>query len=135
MANGQRIPTSVHLALVAVQLMFASLSIVAKIALNELSPFALICARVTAATLVLVAVRMIVRPKERVEARDMPELAAYALFGVTANMLIFIEGLTRTTATNAIVIGTTIPVFTVGVAVVMRKEAATFTKVMGLAIA
>jgi drug/metabolite transporter (DMT)-like permease len=131
----ERIPASVHLALIAVQLMFASLSIVAKIALRELSPFALICARVTAATLVLLAVRMIVRPKERVEARDMPELAAYALFGVTANMLIFIEGLTRTTATNAIVIGTTIPVFTVGVAVVMRKEAATLAKVMGLVIA
>jgi drug/metabolite transporter (DMT)-like permease len=50
-------------------------------------------------------------------------------------MLNFIEGLARTTATNAVVIGTTIPVFTVGVAVVMRKEAATFAKVMGLAIA
>ena len=135
MAHGQRIPASVHVALVAVQLMFASLSIVAKVALRELSPFALICARVTAATLVLAAVRLLVRPKEHVAARDLPELAAYALFGVTANMLIFIEGLQRTTATNAIVIGATIPVFTVGVALVMRKEAATLAKLMGLVVA
>ena len=131
-ASHQRIPGSVHLALVAVQLMFASLSIAAKLALRELAPFALICARVTAATLVLVAARLLWRSRERVAARDLPELAVYALFGVTANMLLFIAGLSRTTATNAIVIGATIPVFTVGVAVALRKEAATLAKVLGL---
>ena len=115
--------------------MFASLSVVAKVALRELTPFALICARVTAATLVLVVVRTLLRTRERVAPRDLPELAAYAFFGVTANMLIFILGLSRTTATNAVVIGATIPVFTVGVAVLMRKEAATLAKVIGLAVA
>ncbi|HEX8950674.1 MAG TPA: DMT family transporter [Polyangia bacterium] len=135
MNSQQRIPASVHLALVAVQLMFASLSIAAKVALRELSPFALICARATAATLVLVAARALVRPRERVAARDLPELALYALFGITANMLLFIAGLARTTATNAVVIGATIPVFTVGVAVALRKEAATPAKVLGLGVA
>jgi drug/metabolite transporter (DMT)-like permease len=135
MADGQRIPPSVHLALIAVQLMFASLSIAAKLALHELSPSGLIMARVTGATLILLAARLAMRTGERVARRDLPELAAYAFFGVTANMLIFIEGLQRTTATNAVVIGATIPVFTVGVAVVLRKEAATLPKVLGLAVA
>lgn len=135
MANGQRIPGSVHVALVAVQLMFASLSVVGKVALRELAPLALICARVTAAMVVLVVARALLPRRERVAARHLWELAAYALFGVTANMLIFIEGLARTTATNAIVIGTTIPVFTVGVAVALRKEAATLPKLVGLAVA
>jgi drug/metabolite transporter (DMT)-like permease len=133
-SQDQRISGRVHLALVAVQLMFASLSIVAKIALRELPPLGLVCARVTAATLVLLAVRLALRARERVAARDLPELAMYAFFGVTANMLIFIEGLSRTTAINAIVIGTTIPVFTVGVAVMLRKEAATPAKLVGLAV-
>jgi drug/metabolite transporter (DMT)-like permease len=133
--NHERVPASVHVALVAVQLMFASLAIVAKIALRELGPFALICARVTAATLVLVTVRLLMRPRERVALRDLPELALYAFFGITANMLLFIAGLTRTTATNAIVIGATIPVFTVGVAVLLRKEAATLPKLVGLMVA
>jgi drug/metabolite transporter (DMT)-like permease len=133
----ERIPASVHLALVAVQLMFASLSVVAKIALRELTPFGLICARVSAATLVLVVVAAILRARgaRRVEARDLPEIALCAFFGITANMLLFIAGLARTTATNAVVIGATIPVFTVGVAVALRKEAATLPKVSGLAVA
>lgn len=135
MPNGQRVSSSVHLALIAVQLMFASLSIVGKIALRELSPFALICARVTAATVILVAARALLNKGERVAARDLPELVAYAFFGITANMLLFIAGLARTTATNAIVIGATIPVFTVGVAVALRKEAATPAKLLGLGVA
>jgi drug/metabolite transporter (DMT)-like permease len=122
------------LALVAVQLMFASLAIVAKIALRELSPFGLICARVVLAALVLVIVREWMG-RQPVERRDLPELFAYAFFGVTANMLIFMAGLSRTTATNAVVISATIPVFTVGVAVALRKEAATLGKVIGLGVA
>jgi drug/metabolite transporter (DMT)-like permease len=115
--------------------MFASLSIVGKMALREIGGFGLICARASLAALVLVAVRVAVRRGERVAARHFPELAACAFFGITANMLLFIAGLARTTATNAIVIGTTIPVFTVGVAVVLRKEAATFAKILGLVVA
>lgn len=135
MNSRDRIPASVHLALVAVQLMFASLSVAGKVALRELSPFGLICARATAATVILVAARALFRSRERVATRDLPELAAYAFFGITANMLLFIAGLARTTATNAVVIGATIPVFTVGVAVALRKEAATPAKVIGLLVA
>jgi len=131
----ERIAASVHAALIAVQLMFASLSIVGKIALRELPPFGLICARVMLATLVLVAARALLQRGERVAPRHLAELALCAFFGITANMLLFIAGLARTTATNAIVIGTTIPVFTVGVAVVLRKEAATLAKIIGLAVA
>jgi drug/metabolite transporter (DMT)-like permease len=128
------VPASAHVALVAVQLMFASLATVAKVALRAIAPFGLICARVTLATLVLLGLRQLVG-RERVERKDLPELAAYALFGVTANMLLFIAGLQRTTATNAVVIGATIPVFTVGVAVALRKEAATLAKGIGLGVA
>jgi drug/metabolite transporter (DMT)-like permease len=130
----ERIPPSVHVALVAVQLMFASLSIVGKQALHEMPAFALICARVSAATLVML-VAWLAGGREKVERRDWPELALYAFFGVTANMLIFILGLSRTTATNAVVIGATIPVFTVGVALVLRREAATVGKLVGLGVA
>jgi drug/metabolite transporter (DMT)-like permease len=67
--------------------------------------------------------------------RDLPELFAYAFFGVIVNQLLFIQGLQRTTATNAVVIGATIPVFTVGVAVALKREAATLPKLFGLAVA
>jgi drug/metabolite transporter (DMT)-like permease len=128
------VPASAHIALVAVQIMFASLATVAKVAMRAISPFGLVCARVSLAMLVLVIVRELLG-REKVERRDLPELAAYALFGVSANMLLFIAGLHRTTATNAVVIGATIPVFTVGVAVALRKEAATLAKGIGLGVA
>jgi drug/metabolite transporter (DMT)-like permease len=132
------VPPSVHAALIAVQVMFASLSTVGKLVLRELSPAALITARVLLATTVLLVGRLILdarNGRERVAPRDLLELAVHAFFGVTANMLIFIEGLQRTTATNAVVIGTTIPVFTVAVAVILRREAATPLKVLGLVVA
>ena len=62
MSDNERIPPSVHLALVAVQLMFASLAIVGKMVLRELPPFGLIALRVPAATLVLLVVRALMRP-------------------------------------------------------------------------
>jgi drug/metabolite transporter (DMT)-like permease len=125
---------SVHLALVAVQLMFAALSIAAKIAMREVPPLGLIAFRVPAATAILLIARAFMR-WERVAWRDLPTLFVYALFGIIANQLIFIEGLARSTATNAVVIGATIPVFTVGVAVALGREAATRSKLVGLAVA
>ena len=124
-----------HLALVAVQLMFASLAIAAKIALREIPPFGLIAFRAPAAALILIAARLFVRPWERLAARDLPVVALHALLGIVANQLLFIAGLSRSTATNAVVIGATIPVFTVGVAVVLKREAATPAKILGLAVA
>jgi drug/metabolite transporter (DMT)-like permease len=132
--NSQRPPASVHLSLIAVQLMFASLGVVAKEALREISPFGLIAYRTPVAALIFLAV-WLVGWRERVAWRDLLPLGLYALTGVVLNQLLFIAGLQRTTATNAVVIGATIPVFTVGVALLFRKEQATSAKLLGLAVA
>jgi drug/metabolite transporter (DMT)-like permease len=130
----KHLPPSVHAALTAVQIMFASLGVVAKIALREIAPFGLVAYRTPCAAIVLfIAARLIAR--ERVAAKHLPELAAYGFFGIVLNQLLFIKGLERTTATEAVVIGTSIPVFTVGVAVILRKEQATAGKIVGLAVA
>src|SRR3954447_9649717 len=115
--------------------MFASLAVVAKIALREVGPFGLIAFRTPAAALILLAARALLPPWERVAARDVTRVAVHAFFGIFLNQLLFIAGLARTTATNAVVIGATIPVFTVGVAVVLRRERATRAKLLGLAVA
>src|SRR5579859_1368741 len=114
--------------------MFASLGVVAKEALRELKPFALIAFRTPAAALIFLVAWMI-GWRERIAARDLASIAVYALTGVVLNQLLFISGLERTTATNAVVIGATIPVFTVGVAVFLRREQATPAKLAGLAVA
>jgi drug/metabolite transporter (DMT)-like permease len=121
-------------ALVAVQVMFASNAVVGKIALREVSPLGLVAFRVVVAALVLTAIRSASR-WERIPLGELPALMAYAFLGIAANQLLFMEGLKRSTATNAVVIGTTIPVFTVAVALALRQETATPTKLIGLTVA
>ncbi|HZS35335.1 MAG TPA: DMT family transporter [Polyangia bacterium] len=133
-APASRAEIEVHVALVAVQVMFASLSVVAKIALKELPPFSLIAARAILATTILCVAHSL-RGWQRVAWRDLPTLFVYAFFGIIANQLIFIAGLERSTATNAVVIGATIPVFTVGVALVLKRERATAARLIGLLVA
>jgi len=124
----------VHLALIAVQLMFASLGVAMKVALRGLSPTAIISARLMLAAIAFALV-WAARGGERVAARDLARLAVYAFFGLVANQLLFVLGIARTTATNAVVVGASIPVFTVGVAVFLRAERATPLKLGGLAVA
>jgi drug/metabolite transporter (DMT)-like permease len=125
---------AVHLALLLVQVLFASLGVAGKLALRELPPFALVAVRVTSAALLLLAVRAFY-PWERVERRHLGWLALYALLGVVANQLLFFSGLSRTTATNAVVLGTTIPIFTVGAALLLGRERATPRRLAGLGLA
>lgn len=114
--------------------MFASLATVAKLVLVELPPFGLIALRVPSAALLLWVARAALG-WQRVRTRDLSQLAAYALFGIVLNQLLFASGLARTTATNAVVLGATIPVFTTGMAVALKREGATWTKLVGLGVA
>ena len=126
--------TTVYVALVLVQIWFASFSVVAKLALREIGPRGLIVVRVVLATLVFL-LAWAARGRERVALRDLARIAVYAVFGIVLNQLLFIEGLKRTTATNAVVLGASIPVFTVAVALVLGRERATLTKLLGLSLA
>lgn len=125
---------AVHLALLAVQIFFASFSPVGKIVLREVPTVGLAAIRVTLASLVFVLV-WVVTGVERVGRRDLLRLAVYAFFGIIANQLLFMAGLSRTTATSAVVLGASIPVFTVGVALLAGREKATAWKLGGLGVA
>lgn len=126
-----RVP--VHLALLAVQLAFASLSIVAKHVMLELSPFALVSIRATSAALLLWLLAL-ARRRWRVPPRDLAALAGLAVLGIAANQLLFIAGLARTTATMALVLGTTIPVFTVAIAIALGRERASGRRIAGIGL-
>ncbi len=131
--NNPRQP-SVHLALAAVQIMFASLSVAGKLVLVEMPPRGLVAIRVTLATAIFFTVRAFSGQLESVAPKDLARLALYSFFGIVANQLLFVEGLQRSTAINAVVIQAVIPVFTVGVAVVLRREKATWARILGLAL-
>jgi len=124
----------VHLALISVQVMFATWGVIGKLLMRELAPFAVIAFRVPAAAALLLLVRR-VRPWRRVARADLAELALYSVFGISANQLLFAAGLDRTTATNAAVLSATIPVFAVGVALLLGRERMTAVKLLGVALA
>jgi drug/metabolite transporter (DMT)-like permease len=128
-------PLAVHGALVAVQLGFASHHVVSKVAVAELPPGALAFTRASVAALVLFVVHLSRRGLPRVAPREAAKLAGAALLGIAANQLLFFSGLRRTEAINASVLVTTIPVFTLLVSFVLRRERATLRGTGGIAIA
>lgn len=126
---------AVHGALALVQLAFSSLSTAMKVALTYAGPTGVLAFRVAAATLVFVVAAVVPGERIRISAADWARIALYALLGVIANQLLFIYGLAHTTATDAVVMGASIPVFTVGAALVLRRERATPLKLVGLVVA
>jgi drug/metabolite transporter (DMT)-like permease len=111
----------VHLALLAVQMIFGGFHVIAKAVLFQLDPFALVGIRVLVAApiLMLIAWRIDgVLPR----GSDLPGLALLGFLGVFANQLLFINGLERTAATNASILMPSIPVFAVAVGAVLRID-------------
>jgi drug/metabolite transporter (DMT)-like permease len=126
---------STLLALLLVQLFFATLPIAVKVALRDLSPPALALLRVGgAAALFALLHRATVRERIR-SGGDYLRLALYSLFGVVANQLLYITALTLTTATAAQTLVAAGPALTLLVAILLRKERATAAKWTGIAVA
>jgi len=71
----------------------------------------------------------------RFDKRDLPAIVGCALIGVAANQELFVQGLARSTATNASVLGSTIPVFTALIAISLGRERAQLRRLAGIAIA
>lgn len=66
---------------------------------------------------------------------DLARLQVYSLLGVVANMVLFLEGLERSTAVNAGLIMPTIPIFTFAIAVALKKEPFLPMRGLGIAVA
>ena len=124
-----------HLALVAVQVMFGTWPIFGKLALRALPSTGLVALRVSGAALVLFLVsrltgRVAVRRKS-----DYARFFLYSLLGVVLNQFLFVKGLSLSTAVNATILGTAIPVFALLVSAVLGYESITLRKSLGTAVA
>lgn len=137
-------PRSAHLALFGVQVCFASWAISGKLALAHLGVHGILAFRVAGGSLGFLAIAIgahkIARWRGDPEwrwptRREWVLITLYAGLGMITNQLFFLHGLRLTTATNATVLGTTIPVFTAGIAIMLGRERATAGRLIGLAIA
>jgi drug/metabolite transporter (DMT)-like permease len=125
----------VHLAMVTVQFLFASLTVAAKFVLPGVPPSGIVYCRITGAALAFVVIKALTMRERVTDRRDLCTLAGLALVGVVLNQLLFLEGVKRTTAISANILITTVPVFTLGIAIVLRRERASAAKVAGIAFA
>jgi drug/metabolite transporter (DMT)-like permease len=125
----------VHLLLFLVQILFASLAIVGKIVLRDFPAASIVLFRVVGAAGVLLLVNLIWTRRWVRDRRDLVGLAVLGLLGVVLNQTLFLLGLSHTTAINATILVTTIPVFTVLYSVLSKREPPSALKFGGIAVA
>lgn len=126
---------SIHLILIAAQLCFASLAVVGRMAVTtHVPPAGIVLVRMLGGAIAFSIIARL-RGTLRVDRRDGAFFVLCAVLGVVLNQELFIHGLARTTATNAVVLGSMIPVFTALFAVVLGYEPISRLRVLGIAIA
>lgn len=96
---------------------------------------ALVCFRVIGATAVLFLVNAAMGGGWIRDRRHLLWLAVLGLLGIAANQSLFVYGLQYTTAVNATILVTTVPVFTVLGSVLTGREPASRTMIAGVALA
>jgi drug/metabolite transporter (DMT)-like permease len=124
----------VHVALAGAQSGFALFPIFGKLALVSIPPFALAAIRVVSSAVMLEIVRRL-SPPERIAPSDRGRIFLLAFAGVSFNQVLFIFGLSLTTAINTSILISAIPVFTLAAAVLLGKEETTSRAVGGMALA
>ncbi|HVS18575.1 MAG TPA: DMT family transporter [Planctomycetota bacterium] len=124
------------LALVFVQLFFGLFPLFGKLAMAGFAPMSVAAWRVLVGAGALALVATLAHGRRMlVPWRDLLLLQLCAWLGVVLNMVLFLEGLQRSTAVNAGLLVATIPVFTFGIAIVARQERFDLRRGAGIALA
>jgi drug/metabolite transporter (DMT)-like permease len=128
---------AVHLGLLFVQVCFGGFHVVAKSLLSGLAPLAVVGLRVGIATPILVAMAWRHDRRDGImpSGRDLLWLAFLGSLGVTANQILFILGLQYTTASNASILMTCLPVFAVAAGALLGLESIGPRRALGIALA
>jgi drug/metabolite transporter (DMT)-like permease len=135
-AAPRRHATAALLALAFVQLCFGTFPIFGKLAMRGVAPLVLASFRaVFGAAFLTLAARLWAPEEPRMTARDRGILILLSILGVAANQTLFITGLSLSTATNATLLVSTIPVFTLFFGAVTKLEPAPRARLLGIPLA
>jgi drug/metabolite transporter (DMT)-like permease len=124
-----------HIALFAVALIYGANYTIAKDVMNNeyVQPSAFILMRACFAALTFSLLHFLF-VKEKVEKRDFKRLLICGIIGVTANQLLFFEGLKLTSQINAALIMTTIPITVLVMSAIILKDKITRSKIFGIGL-
>lgn len=125
----------VHLALAAVAVLFSANYIIAKIGLRSIDAMAFSWLRVAGSAIVMSVIVLARARREPLTRAEKKHALLYAILGVGINQLMFITGLSLTSASEAAILITMIPVFTLLTALVLRTERAGWINAAGMAVA
>lgn len=128
----------VYLALLSVQVLFGLWPVAGAAVLHEVSPQALIGFRLfLGAPCLLMAARALTPAAERraFQRSDWPKLFGLALLGISANQILFVEGLKRAGPINASVLLLIIPAVTLLSATLLGRERPSRLRLLGVGIA
>ncbi|MEJ2010423.1 MAG: DMT family transporter, partial [Acidobacteriota bacterium] len=125
-----------HLAILIAVTCWAANMVAIKEALVGFSPLALAVVRVVAAASVFGILFLLLKDRSllRLTRGQWLRFALVAFFGITANQLLFIEGVAHTSVPHAALIVAIEPVMVLVLSVLMRLEALTALKIFGMAI-
>lgn len=124
--------------LLAVQLLFGLFPVVAFDLLQThggpLNPFSVLAIRVGGAAFCLLALHLVLVKNPIPIRKEFPRVFWLALLGVVLNMGMFMVGLQYTDPTEAVLVITTIPVFTYAIAVLLGREQLGPRRAIGIAL-
>ena len=124
-----------HLALIAVQAMFATWFIVGKVVLSSISSTGLVAFRVGGAALALTLLQRKLGQLRLIPGRDLALLILCSILGVALNQLLFVKGLSLTTAIDAVLITATIPAFTLVASILLGYDRISWRRSLGIILA
>src|SRR4029077_10076042 len=122
----------VHAALTTVAILFSLNYIISKLSMQAFAPLVFAYLRVLGSALIL---NGLVHDRTPLTRPDSWKLAGYSMLGVVLNQSMFLAGLALTSAHVAAILITTIPAFTLAVAIAIGRERATAMKIGGIALA
>jgi drug/metabolite transporter (DMT)-like permease len=122
----------VHGALFTVALLFSFNYLISKLGMRELAPLTFGWLRVIGAAVIL---SVVARGEAPLSSEDKRRVAGWSLLGVVINISLFLAGLALTSVQVSASLITTMPVFTLAIAIMTKQEAATASRIGGIALA
>ena len=124
-----------HLALIGVQLLFGTWPILGKLALRSMSSPTLVSFRVIGAALAFLLIKRRVALQIKMPSKDLVWLVLCSVIGVVGNQFLFVAGLSMTTAINATLLSSAIPVFALFVSILFGYDKLSVKRILGIAVA
>jgi len=106
-----------------------------KIAVNEIPPTTMAMIRFSIASVLLLVLLKWIEPMTKIEKKDIPQIFLGGILGVTLYFYFENIGVKLTTAVNASLIVTTVPIITIVIDVLFFRGSLSFWKVAGIILA